>query len=97
MGPGLSGMFCDRVLRAGLERMELFMTDQRKRKGMLLLGVQMILAASSLAQTVSMPEPPQVRGQNHVVSLTLDAVNEDGRDTTPTPPSGSTISPARAA
>jgi suppressor of ftsI len=72
-------MICDRVLRAGLERMELFMTDQRKGKGILLLGVQ-ILAASSLAQTVSVPEPPQVRGQNHVVSLTLDAVNEDGRD-----------------
>ena len=60
--------------------MELFMTDQRKCYGLLLLGVQIILAASSLAQTVSVPEPPQVRGKNHVVSLTLDAVNEDGRD-----------------
>jgi FtsP/CotA-like multicopper oxidase with cupredoxin domain len=27
-----------------------------------------------------MPESPQVRAKNHVVSLTLDAVNENGRD-----------------
>ena len=55
-------------------------TDQRKCKGILLLGVQIIFVAFSLAQTVSVPEPPQVRAQNHVVSLTLHAVNEDGRD-----------------
>lgn len=42
--------------------------------------MQIIFVAFSLAQTVSVPEPPQVRAQNHVVSLTLHAVNEDGRD-----------------
>jgi hypothetical protein len=75
-----SGMICDPVLRGRLEGIELFITDQRKCKGILLLGVQIIFAASSLAQTVSVPEAPQVRAQNHVVSLTLHAVNEDGRD-----------------
>ena len=40
----------------------------------------MSLAALGGAQTVSLPEPPQVQAQNHVVSLTLHAVNEDGRD-----------------
>src|SRR5947208_12737611 len=29
---------------------------------------------------ISLPEPPQVRAKNHVVSLTLHAVNENGRD-----------------
>jgi suppressor of ftsI len=40
----------------------------------------MSLAALGGAQTVSLPEPPQVQAQNHVVSLTLHAVNENGRD-----------------
>jgi suppressor of ftsI len=47
----------------------------------LLIGVQVFLAALVWAQTVSPPEPPQVRAENHVVSLTLHAVNENGRDT----------------
>ena len=37
------------------------------------------LAALGCAQTGSLPEPPQVRANNHVVSLTLHAVNENGR------------------
>ena len=45
-----------------------------------LVSVQIFLAALSWAQTVSLPEPPQVRAKNHVVSLTLHAVNENGRD-----------------
>ena len=36
--------------------------------------------ALARAQTVALPEPPQVRAKNHVVSLTLHAVNENGRD-----------------
>ncbi len=40
----------------------------------------MSLAALGGTQTVSLPEPPQVQAQNHVVSLTLHAVNENGRD-----------------
>jgi suppressor of ftsI len=53
---------------------------------LLLIGVQIICVQSilahlcSAAQTISSPEPPQVRATNHVVSLTLHAVNENGRD-----------------
>jgi len=38
------------------------------------------LAALGGAQTLSFPEPSQVRTRHHVVSLTLHAVNENGRD-----------------
>jgi len=44
------------------------------------VGVQIFIAAISWAQTISLPDPPQVRAENHVVSLTLHAVNKDGRD-----------------
>src|ERR1700737_533971 len=47
---------------------------------MLLIGAQIFLAALGCAQTVSLPEPPQVRARNHYISLTLHAVNEKGRD-----------------
>jgi suppressor of ftsI len=47
---------------------------------LLLIGAQVFLAALGWAQTVSLPEPPQVRAKNHVISLTLHAVNENGRD-----------------
>ncbi len=47
---------------------------------LLLAGAQIFFAASDCAQTVSLPEPPQVRAKNHVVTLTLRAVNENGRD-----------------
>jgi len=40
----------------------------------------MFLSAFGGAQTLSLPEPPQVQAKNHVVSLTLHAVNENGRD-----------------
>ena len=43
------------------------------------LGV-MFLAPLGCAQSSSLPEPPQVQARNHVVSLTLHAVNENGRD-----------------
>ena len=46
----------------------------------LLIGTQIFLTALGSAQTVSLPEPPQVQAKNHVVSLTLHAVNENGRD-----------------
>ncbi len=57
--------------------------NQKPRKSALILlviGAQIFLAALGCAQTVSLPEPPQVRAKNHVVSLTLHAVNENGRD-----------------
>ena len=43
------------------------------------LGV-MFLSALGCAQSFSLPEPVQVKARNHVVSLTLHAVNRNGRD-----------------
>jgi suppressor of ftsI len=51
-----------------------------KRTHILLLIGAMSLPARGHGQTVPLPEPPQVRAKNHVVSLTLHAVNENGRD-----------------
>ncbi len=45
-----------------------------------LMGGQIFLIAPGCAQAVSLPQPPQVRARNHVLSLTLHAVNENGRD-----------------
>jgi FtsP/CotA-like multicopper oxidase with cupredoxin domain len=53
---------------------------QRRKSRILFVSVQIVLAVNSLAQTASAPDPPQVTAKNRVVSLTLDAVNEDGRD-----------------
>src|SRR2546430_10139232 len=67
----------------GLETMELLGTNQKTGKytnTLLLMATQILLAALGHAQTTSLPEPPQVRAKNHVVSLTLHAVNENGRD-----------------
>src|SRR5438309_3859561 len=49
-------------------------------KVMLMIGAQTLLTALSFAQTISLPEPPWVEAKNHVVSLTLHAVHENGRD-----------------
>jgi len=56
------------------------MTGQRKCAWILFVGVQMFLAAQASAQAVPLPDLPQARANNHVVSLTLNAVNENGRD-----------------
>ena len=56
------------------------MTGRRKHMWILYLSVLIVLAAYGSAQTVSVPETPQVRAKNHIVSLTLEAVNENGRD-----------------
>ena len=45
----------------------------------LFIGV-VCLSAFSCAQSVSLPQPPQVHAKNHVVSVTLHAVNENGKD-----------------
>ncbi len=50
------------------------------RRILLLIAAQIFLLALGNGQTVSLPQPPQVRAKNHVVSLTLRAVNENGRD-----------------
>jgi FtsP/CotA-like multicopper oxidase with cupredoxin domain len=42
--------------------------------------VQIFLASLSWAHAVVLPDSPQVRAKKHVVSLTLHAVNEHGRD-----------------
>src|SRR5438105_15833690 len=63
--------------------MELLVTNQKTAKYtniLLLMATQIFLAAVGWAQAISLPEPPQVRAKNHVVSLTLRAVNENGRD-----------------
>ena len=44
------------------------------------IGAQLFFAVLGYGQTVLLPEPPQVQAKNHVVSLTLHAVNENGRD-----------------
>lgn len=56
------------------------MTGVGKFTRTLFLSMQTFLLAYSSAQTALVPEPPQVRAKDHVVSLTLDAVNENGRD-----------------
>jgi suppressor of ftsI len=50
------------------------------RRILLLIAAQIFLLALGNGQTVSLPEPPQVRAKNHVVSLTLHAVHQNGRD-----------------
>ena len=50
------------------------------RRILLLIAVQIFLPALGKANADSLPEPPQVRAQNHVVSLALHAVNANGRD-----------------
>src|SRR3984885_14516128 len=52
-----------------------------KRSHMLLLIGAMFLPSRGRAQTVLLPDSPQVRAKNHVVSLTLQAMNKNGRDT----------------
>src|SRR5258708_30660719 len=67
----------------GFVVMGLSVVNQRSRKGaptLLVIGAQIFLAALRWAQTVSLPEPPPVRAENHVVSLPLHALNENGRD-----------------
>jgi len=61
--------------------MELQATNQMKRARILLFTYALIfIPALDRAQTVLLPEPPQVRANRHVVSLILHAVNENGRD-----------------
>ena len=50
------------------------------RRILVLIAAQIFLLALGNGQTVSLPELPQVRAKNHVVSLTLHAVNDNGRD-----------------
>jgi FtsP/CotA-like multicopper oxidase with cupredoxin domain len=52
----------------------------KRARVLLLIGAQIFLPALGRAQTAPLPEPPQVRASQHEVSLTLRAVNENGRD-----------------
>jgi suppressor of ftsI len=45
------------------------------------IGAQMLLTALAFSQGAALPQPPQAQAKNHVVSLTLHAVNENGKDT----------------
>jgi FtsP/CotA-like multicopper oxidase with cupredoxin domain len=47
---------------------------------LLLMAAQISLAALAFNQTSPVAEPPEVRAEKHVVSLTLHAVNKNGRD-----------------
>jgi suppressor of ftsI len=60
--------------------MELFGARQKAAHVLLLMSVQMFLSPLGRTQIVPIPEPPQVQAKNHVVSLTLHAVNENDRD-----------------
>jgi FtsP/CotA-like multicopper oxidase with cupredoxin domain len=63
--------------------MRLPVTSRRSGKGvpvLLLIGTPILLVALGWTQSVSLPEAPQVRPENHVVSLALHAVNANGRD-----------------
>jgi FtsP/CotA-like multicopper oxidase with cupredoxin domain len=57
------------------------MHQMRRARLLLLAGAQIFLPVLGGTQTVPLPEPPQVRARRHVVSVTLHAVNENGRDT----------------
>src|SRR2546430_15283809 len=50
------------------------------RRILLLIAAQMFLFALGNGQAVSLPQHRQLRAKNHVVSLTLRGVNENGRD-----------------
>ena len=50
------------------------------KRTLLLIVADISLAVPAFAQTSVAVEPPQVQAENHVVSLTLHAVNENGRD-----------------
>src|SRR5437660_12107781 len=66
-----------------LEGISCLIRNQKTRKWahiLFLIGAEIFLAGLGCSQNVSLPEPPQVRAKNHVVSLTLHAVNENGRD-----------------
>jgi suppressor of ftsI len=45
------------------------------------VSARIFLAAQAFVQTTPLPEPPQVQAKHHVVSLTLHAVNVNGKDT----------------
>jgi FtsP/CotA-like multicopper oxidase with cupredoxin domain len=56
--------------------------DTSRGKHILLAaGAALFFLAPSVAQSVLLPAPPQVRAKKHVVSLTLHAVNANGRGT----------------
>lgn len=62
------------------------MTQRSRQKGNFLQlrflqgAMLLFLTATTSAQIVSLPEPPQVRATHHVLSLALHAVQENGRD-----------------
>ncbi|MCU1253971.1 MAG: multicopper oxidase type 2 [Candidatus Angelobacter sp.] len=49
-------------------------------KILLLISAQIVISTLVHAQTVFLPQPPQVRAKNHATSLPLHAVNVNGRD-----------------
>jgi suppressor of ftsI len=43
-------------------------------------AIHLLLAVVACAQTATLPKPPQLRAKDHVLALTLQAVNHNGRD-----------------
>jgi len=60
--------------------MKLLGKKQQAVRVLFLMGAQICLSPLGRTQTVLLPEPPQVRAKNHVESLTLHAVTDNGRD-----------------
>jgi FtsP/CotA-like multicopper oxidase with cupredoxin domain len=54
--------------------------NQMKRRHILLLVSAIFLPTRGHTQTVLLPDSPKVEARNHVVSFTLHAVNQNGRD-----------------
>src|SRR6202166_3978562 len=66
-----------------VQRMERLLMGEKTRDCayiFLVIGAEIFLAALVCAQTVSLPEAPEVRARDHIAALTLHAVNENGRD-----------------
>src|ERR1700675_3487815 len=74
---------CLRTMNPEVQRMERLLMGEKTRDCayiFLVIGAEIFLAALVCAQTVSLPEAPEVRARDHIAALTLHAVNENGRD-----------------
>lgn len=63
------------VALAGEVRPTVLMT-----RTLLLISAQIVISVLVRAQTVLLPDPPQVHAKHHLASLTLHAVNKNGKD-----------------
>lgn len=59
---------------------EVYIQRKRLKMRVLMNAIPLLLTALADAQTVPLPELPEVAARNHVASLMLRAVNKNGRD-----------------